>query len=91
MSDKPNHNSIDVAKTFGREHKEVLSDIDVISSNLSGAQTSWFREVCPIKYLREGLRSFDMTEEGFMLLVMGWNDPRAISLKVDWIRMLVAS
>jgi phage regulator Rha-like protein len=85
MSDKPNHNSIDVAKTFGREHKEVLSDIDVISSNLSGAQTSWFREVRPINYLREGLRSFDM------MLVMGWNDPRAISLKVDWIRILVAS
>jgi Rha family phage regulatory protein len=91
MSDRRNHNSIDMAKTFGREHKNVIRDIDIIRPNLSGAQTSWFREVRPINYLKEGVRSFEMTEEGFMLLVMGWNDQRAMSFKVDWIRALVAS
>lgn len=79
-------NTRDVAEFFGKDHKNVLRDIDSIlhGSNLSDGQSGWFREVRSEHPTVAGRldRSFDMTRQGFTLLVMGWNGERAMQFKV---------
>lgn len=76
-------NSRDVAEAFGKEHKNVIRYINglEIDSDLS---RSWFRP-CPSldAYGREQ-PSFDMTRQGFTLLVMGWTGERAMQFKVRY-------
>jgi anti-repressor protein len=80
-------NSRDVADLFEKEHRHVLRDIDALlhGSNLSGG---WFREVRtehPTVASRMD-RSFDLTRDGFTLLVMGWTGKKAMQFKVRYIQ-----
>lgn len=82
-------NSRDVAGEFEKEHKNVLRDIDAIlhGSHLSHGHSSWFREVRSEHPTVAGRldRSFDLTRDGLMLLVMGWTGEKALKLKILYI------
>jgi Rha family phage regulatory protein len=75
-----------VAERFEKRHDHVLRDIDQIlgAPNLGHG---WFREVQSEHPTIVGRfdRSFDLTRQGFTLLVMGWTGERAMAFKVRYI------
>ena len=77
-------NSRDVAEKFGKRHDHVLRDIKAIelSPDLGAA---WFRPTFYIGDDGTTRPSSDMTRDGLMLLVMGWQGERAMALKVRYI------
>ena len=82
-------NSRAVARCFGKEHRNVLRDIGEIihRSDLSDVDIAWFFETQtqhPTITDRFD-RSFDMTRDGFSLLVMGWTGAKALRFKVAYI------
>src|SRR4030095_460391 len=81
-------NSRDVATVFEKEHKNVLRDIDALlhGSNLSGGSGGWFRELQSEHPAISGRfdRSFNLTRDGFTLLMMGWTGERAMQFKVRY-------
>jgi anti-repressor protein len=84
-------NSRVVAAHFDKEHRNVLRDIDAISgcsdlSNLRNQGVSAFTEVKAFDDIaNRTIRSFDMTQEGFTLLAMGWTGEKAMRFKVAYI------
>lgn len=77
-------NSRDVAEFFEKEHKNVLRDIDGILTG-SDVSPSWFRASDYLDAKGESRRSFDLTRQGFTLLVMGWTGERAMTFKIRYI------
>ena len=70
-------NSRDMAKKFGTHHKHVLGNINaLLSTGPNLGQCGWFRENVSDVPGGNGatlsVRSFDLTRDGFALLVMGW-------------------
>lgn len=78
-------NSRDVADIFEKEHRNVLRDIDDLKGVLKSEQTSWFRQTDFLDVQGKSHRSFDLTRDGFTLLVMGWTGERAMAFKVKYI------
>ena len=82
-------NSRDVADFFGKRHADVLRDVDNTLKNIDNAnlRSGWFHEV---SYRVDGqerdYRTFDMTRDGFTLLVMGYTGPKAMQFKVRYIQ-----
>ena len=81
-------NSRDLAERFEIRHDNVLRDIDLLTGSsdlrsLSNQGVSPFREITAFdsKANRE-IRSFDLTRDGFTLLVMGWTGEKAMAFKV---------
>ncbi len=81
--------SHDVARYFGKEHKVVLVAIREILDSLTAQNCALlFR---PTSYKQKagfGERTypaFDMTRDGFMLLVMGFTGTKALKIKVAYI------
>ena len=71
-------NSRDVAEVFEKQHPHVLRDIDCILTNPDLDASPWFRPVLYEDAKGEDRRSFDLTRDGFTLLVMGWTGERAM-------------
>jgi Rha family phage regulatory protein len=65
-------NSRDVADRFGKRHDNVLRDIKALEQPLDLRTASWFRMVDYVGENGKTELSFDMTRDGFTLLVMGW-------------------
>jgi Rha family phage regulatory protein len=61
-----------------REHKHVLRDVDGILTASDLRASNWFRPVSYLDAKGEERRSFDLTHQGFTLLVMGWTGERAL-------------
>jgi len=77
-------NSRDVAAYFRKRHDHVLRDIRAleIPPNLGA---SWFHELeLPDAYGRMAA-TFDMTRDGFALLVMGYTGAKAMGFKIKYI------
>ncbi len=77
-------NSRDVAEVFGKRHDNVLRDI----SNLTLATPSdlrWFIDASYRDAKGEYRPAWDMTRDGFTLLVMGYTGPKAMAFKVAYI------
>src|SRR3954451_5003971 len=74
----PVANSRDVAEVFEKEHADVLRDIEAldISPDLG---RSWFRPVTTLDSYGREQPSYDMTRDGFSLLVFGWTGERALA------------
>ena len=83
--------SLDIAETFGKEHKNVLADIRSIQGEIStaefsalfydGAYTASNGKKNPLYY---------MNRDGFTLLVMGYNGEKAMKFKLSYIRQFNA-
>ncbi len=78
--------SVDVAQHFGRKHQHVLRDINKLYSNLpeSFSQSNFGRA----KYTDEQGKSrpaYNLTRDGFALLVMGFTGKAALKWKLRYI------
>lgn len=71
-------NSKDVADYFGKKHYDVLKDIDRISQQ-EDFPGGWFRRI-DVKHpaINGTIRTFDMTRDGFTLLVMGYTGKKGV-------------
>ena len=83
--------SLDVAETFGKEHRHVLEDIRRISNTISTAEFSAL--LCEDSYIASnGKRNpmYVMNRDGFTLLVMGYNGEKAMRFKLEYIKQFNA-
>jgi Rha family phage regulatory protein len=79
-------NSLKVASAFEKKHFHVMRDIKKIKAQIpdSFAQSNFGL----VEYIdgKGQLRPmYEMTKDGFMLLVMGYNTEQAMQIKVDYI------
>lgn len=80
-------NSRDVAEVFGKRHADVLRDIGaILSTNADLRSSHWFRPASYQDTKGEDRPSFDLTRDGFTLLVMGWTGAKAMIFKVAYIQ-----
>lgn len=78
--------SLDIARHFDKAHKDVLRSIDKIIAE-TGVEFGG-RNFTPSSYLSEQnkeLRAFDITRDGFALLVMGFTGSAAMRWKLLYI------
>ncbi|WP_172397399.1 Rha family transcriptional regulator [Snodgrassella alvi] len=78
-----------VAKVFSKQHKHVLRDIDAIMDKVPEFACAHFwayEEKKKIGACWRNVRSYRMTKDGFMLLVMGYNTDQAMQIKVAYIK-----
>lgn len=81
--------SLDVAETFGKEHKHVLRDIRELGCSEEFNQSNFG----PISYTDSMNRKQDavvMTRDGFTLLVMGYTGELAMKFKEAYIKQFNA-
>ncbi|MDR2790235.1 MAG: phage regulatory protein/antirepressor Ant [Campylobacteraceae bacterium] len=83
--DKVFATSIDVAKVFKKEHDKVVRDIGkLIQKDVAKIGGMFFKTVYFDTYSRNQ-RAYEMTRDGFSLLVMGFTGEKAINWKLDFI------
>lgn len=81
--------SLDVAETFGKEHKRVLQDIRELDCSEEFGQLNFV----PSSYYsvqNKELPMYLMTRDGFTLLVMGYTGDKAMKFKEAYIRQFNA-
>jgi Rha family phage regulatory protein len=79
-------NSRDVGEKFEKDHKNVLRDIRAILATGSDlSRLNWFRDATYVDDKGELRPSFDLTRDGFTLLVQGWTGPKALEFKIRYI------
>lgn len=83
-------NSIIVAKVFGKRHDHVLRDIEKIRAPKSGVSEKFSRLNFEPSYYRseqnKKLPCYDLTRDGFTMLVMGYTGQKAMRFKEAYIR-----
>jgi Rha family phage regulatory protein len=65
-------NSRVVVEKLGKDHRHVLRDIKGLITSPDLGALDWFRSGAYSDAKGEVRPSFDLTEQGFSLLVMGW-------------------
>jgi Rha family phage regulatory protein len=77
-------NSRDVAEMFGKQHQHVLRDIDRLVAQRPDLDGRRFRLALVPHPTVSGRtdRSFDLTEHGCTLLVLGWTGPKVLEFKI---------
>ena len=81
--------SLDVAETFGKEHKNVLRDIEALGCSDEFNRLNFE----PISYedvMHRKQRAYVMTRDGFTLLVMGYTGELAMKFKEAYIKQFNA-
>lgn len=87
--ERPCVTSLDVAETFGKEHRNVMRDINKLNCSPEFNALNFER----IKYVDSRGRNQDayvMTRDGFTLLVMGYNGKLAMKFKEAYIKQFNA-
>jgi len=85
-------NSRDVAAFFGKRHDHVLRDINELlthAPNLGDGLLSGYFTCVQTPHptvVGRMIPSYDMTRDGFTLLVMGYTGPKAMEFKVRYIQ-----
>lgn len=82
-SNQPVTTSKMVAEVFGKEHRNVLRDIDTLKDVLNFEQM-FYEETEPDSYGRPQ-RIYQMNRDGFSLLAMGFTGQKALEWKVKYI------
>lgn len=78
--------SLDVAETFGKEHRHVLEDVRRICDSLSTAEISaLFYESDYVATNGKKNPMYLMNRDGFTLLVMGYTGEKAMKFKLAYI------
>ncbi|MDE4029596.1 Rha family transcriptional regulator, partial [Glaesserella parasuis] len=78
-----------VAKVFGKRHDNVLRDIKSLIENCDEDFAKLNFEVCfKINELQNGRPTpyYNLTKNGFMLLVMGYKSKKAMAIKISYIK-----
>lgn len=83
--------SLDVAETFGKEHRNVLADIRNIQRDISSAEFSaLFYEETYMASNGKKNPMYYMNRDGFTLLVMGYTGEKAMLFKLAYIKQFNA-
>lgn len=87
---QPVTTSLKVAESFGKEHRNVLRDIDNLECSrdfrlLNFEQMAHFR-ANPVTGGQTESRAFTMTKDGFVFLAMGFTGKTAAALREGYIR-----
>lgn len=77
--------SLDVAKTFGKEHNKVLRDVRELECS-EGFRLSNFGQSSYVNSQNKKMPMYYMTKDGFTLLVMSYNGEKAMEFKEGYIR-----
>lgn len=76
-----------VAKVFGKQHYHVVRDIrEILEEGDDDFNQSNFGLVEYIDKKGEKRPIFEMTKDGFMLLVMGYKTKKAMAIKISYIK-----
>ena len=90
MKDKARVDSLFVAEFFGKEHKNVVRDIEKLISPKSGLSEEFNTlNFEPINYKDtrgRTQRAYAMTRDGFTMLVMGYTGKKAMKFKELYIK-----
>lgn len=81
--------SLDVAETFGKEHKHVLRDIRELGCSDEFNQSN-FGPIFYIDKMNRRQEAIAMTRDGFTLLVMGYTGDLAMKFKEAYIKQFNA-
>lgn len=79
--------SLDIAETFGKNHRDVMESIRSIEANISTAEFSALFTLT--SYVAANGKSnpmYLMTRDGFTLLVMGYTGEKAMRFKLAYIK-----
>lgn len=76
--------SLEVAKVFGKEHRNVLRDIDKLKKDVLNFEQMFQEGQKPDSYGR-ARRVVYMNRDGFTLLAMGFTGDKALQFKVKYI------
>ena len=76
--------SLEVAKVFGKEHRNVLRDIDKLKKDVLNFEQMFQEGQEPDSYGR-ARRVVYMNRDGFTLLAMGFTGDKALQFKVKYI------
>lgn len=85
---QPITNSLLVAETFGKEHRNVLRDIKNLIEGgvLKNEQTPMFEETTYMsEQNKQSYPLYVMNQDGFTLLAMGFNGKKAMEFKLKYI------
>lgn len=74
-----------VSDYFDKEHKHVMDKIRSISCEISDTGGSYFRRSSYLSLQNKTLECYDLTRDGFMLLVMELSGKKALSKKIAFI------
>lgn len=79
--------SVQVAEDFGKQHKDVLKSIDNLLKETSAKNFAnlFIESTYADKYGRQQ-KSYEMTRDGFSLLVMGFTGSKALEWKLKYIQ-----
>ena len=79
-----------VAQAFKKEHKNVLRDIENLIANIDPAFAEQnFKAVERVQktgFGERATRAYELTKDGFMLLVMGFTGKAALAIKIAYIQ-----
>jgi len=79
--------SLQVAETFGKQHKHVLEAIDELMMGVAENSADLFNEDTDIHpQKKQKYRQIIMNRDGFTLLAMGFTGKSAIQFKLQYIR-----
>lgn len=81
--------SLDVAETFGKEHRHVLRDIRELGCSEEFNQSN-FGPISYIDAMNREQKAVVMTRDGFTLLVMGYTGDTAMKFKEAYIKQFNA-
>jgi len=77
--------SLQVARDFGKQHKDVLEKITALRAENS-AVTPMFVESVYRAGTGKAYKAYDITRDGFSLLVMGFTGKKALEWKLKYIK-----
>ena len=79
--------SVQVATDFGKQHKHVLEKISDIMAEMNSAEKSaqYFIESTYIDNSGKSNKCYELTRDGFSLLVMGFTGKKALDWKLKYI------
>ena len=72
--------SRDVAEVFGKEHKNVLRDIETLECSEEFSRLN-FEPISDEDSYKQKQKAYKMTRDGFTLLVMGYTGEKAMQFK----------
>jgi anti-repressor protein len=76
--------SLLVATTFGKNHKEVLRDLESLNCSNEFNQRN-FALISYTDSMNRKQKAYEITKDGFSFLVMGYKGPKAGKFKEDYI------
>ena len=78
--------SLDVAETFGKEHKNILRDIEELNCSEEFRKLNFELSKYSVENNKRNYPMYYMTRDGFTILVMGYTGEKAMRFKEAYIK-----